>query len=161
MNLLPLVPYAAPTFSDSEELVCHSLSKLAVPSSVRRIDDPPDRVAASLTHRQRDWNLDSGTTASNTFLLSDFDQRSNRVHNGCKVENGIQRKLGSRQGSKETAFRVDLRRWCRAKLVEDKRHVLLEVSQILQMYNLRKTKHSLHTFWAILNFPSFMSSLVN
>lgn len=108
MHRFPPIPHSTTTFRNSDQLVSNSLSETAVPPLVRGIDDPSDRRPPPLSLHQRNGYLHGGTSAGNTLLLTDLNQRCDRVDNQGEVEDGVQRELRARRTREETALRVRL-----------------------------------------------------
>jgi hypothetical protein len=126
VHRFPPIPHTTTTFRNSDQLVSDSLSETAVPPLIRGINDPSDGCPPPLSLHQRNGDLHGGTTTSNTLLLTDFDQRCDRVDNQGEVEDGVQRELRTRRTREEGALRVRL--WGRgsSKVVKDEGHVLEE-----------------------------------
>lgn len=107
VHVLPFLPHATTAFSDGNQLVRDPQGEFAITALIRSINDPSDCGPATLSLEQWNWDLQSSTTASNTFLLSDLDQRCDRVYNQREIEDWVQRQLGSRRTGKKTTFGVD------------------------------------------------------
>lgn len=119
-----LIPHTAATLSDGRQLVSNSLSEAAVFPFIRSIDDPFDCCPPTLSQRQRNGNLKSRTTTCNTLLLSDLNQRSNRVHDQSKEKDGVQRQLRTGGSGEQRTLRVGLRRGGSPEVIQDKGHIL-------------------------------------
>jgi hypothetical protein len=89
VHRFPPIPHTTTTFRNSDQLVSYSLSETAVPTLIRGINDPSDGRPPPLSLHQRNGNLHGGTTTGNTLLLTDLDQRGDRVDDQGEVEDGI------------------------------------------------------------------------
>jgi hypothetical protein len=124
VHRFPPIPHTTTTFRDRDQLVSYSLSETAVSPLIRGINDPSDGRPPPLSLHQRNRDLHGSTTTGNTLLLTDLDQRGDRVHDQREVEDGVQRKLRARRTREEGALRVRLWRRGGSKVVKNEGHVL-------------------------------------
>jgi hypothetical protein len=124
VHLFSPIPHATTALRNCHQLIRDSLRKVAVTALVGGVDDPPDGSSPTLSLHERDGNLHGRTTTSNTLLLADLDQRSHRVHDQRKIEDGVQGELRTRGTGEQTTLRVGLGRRGGAEMVQNEGHVL-------------------------------------
>lgn len=122
--LVSPVPHTASALRNRNQLVGDPVCQLRITPLLRRINDPFDRGTAALAQVQRVGNLHGSTTASDTLLLANTEQRSHRVNNQCEVEDRVEGQLRGGRTANKRATRVGVGRRCGAKVIQDNRHVL-------------------------------------
>lgn len=95
MHHRPPLPNTTRPIRHPQQLLRYPLTQPNLPSSIRRIQNPLYRRPASLPNAQRYRNRQTLSTARETFLLSDLDERGDRVDEGGKVFDGVEGESGA------------------------------------------------------------------
>jgi hypothetical protein len=117
MERLPLVPYGAATFYNSNDFFGQSFRKGILPAAQAcllggRIDDPLHGGPPPLSNEQRHWNLQAGPSTSCSSLRSNADEWSDAVYGHGEVCDWIEWKMGWRRVARyEGTVRAHIRRW--------------------------------------------------
>jgi hypothetical protein len=106
--LISAVPHTTAALGNGHQLVGNSVGQLCVTSLLRCIQNPLDRGTATLAEVEWVGNLHGSTTTSDTLLLANAEERSNRVDNASEVEDGVEGQLRSRRAAHERTTGVDV-----------------------------------------------------
>lgn len=104
--LVSPVPDSASALCYCNQFICDSVCQLRVTALVRRIDNPLNCSAAALAQVQRMRDLHGSTTTSDTLLLANTKERSDRVDDEGEVKDRIKRQLGCRRSAEQWAAGV-------------------------------------------------------